>query len=187
MGKASHSALAHLASQLLSWLLGPLVSCLVAAILGIRLQGIRIASESMRTVLGLAVGASITAALLARLDTMLLFGEAAGGNLRSMSLIQVTRVLVVAATLPFIQNHSFGMDLSQLSTATHEIVPLSQLALMLFCAAYGWRRRGPSGCPPFDPHPCGHFRCTIILSHFQIENGRKVAFTPVCISPKHPS
>lgn len=186
----------------------------------------------MRTVLGVAVGASITAELLARLDTMLLsillvppfviviclvgyryfrricgydratafysampgglsdmllFGASAGGNLRSMSLIQVTRVLVVVATLPFILNHSFGMDLSQLSTATHEIVPLSQLALMLFCAACGWRRRGPCGCPPFDPHPYGHFRCTIILSHFQIENGRKVAFTPVCIFPKHPS
>lgn len=167
----------------LPWLLGPLFACLVAAICGLNLKGIRIASESMRTVLGVAVGASITAALLARLDTMLLsimlippfviaigligypyfrricgydratafysampgglsdmllFGESAGGNLRSMSLIQVTRVLVIVAVLPFILDHGFGLDLSQLSNSDHNFPPVSQLAIMLFCAAVGW-------------------------------------------------
>ena len=54
----------------LPWLLGPLFACLAAALLGVPMRASRLAGESMRTVLGLAVGASITPALFDRLESM---------------------------------------------------------------------------------------------------------------------
>lgn len=54
----------------LPWLLGPLFACLIAALAGLPLRGIPPVSAAMRTVLGVAVGASITPALLARLGDM---------------------------------------------------------------------------------------------------------------------
>jgi membrane AbrB-like protein len=56
----------------LPWLLGPMFGCLAAALLGVKLKGVPMVSNAMRTVLGVAVGASITPALVARLDEMAL-------------------------------------------------------------------------------------------------------------------
>lgn len=54
----------------LPWLLGPMFACLLAALAGMPLKGIPPVSTAMRTVLGVAVGASITPALLMRLGEM---------------------------------------------------------------------------------------------------------------------
>lgn len=54
----------------LPWLLGPMFACLIAALAGMTLKGAGPISAAMRTVLGLAVGFSITPALFVRLDTM---------------------------------------------------------------------------------------------------------------------
>ena len=54
----------------LPWLLGPMFGCLAASLLGVRLKGVPPVSDSMRTVLGVAVGASITPALFAELPKM---------------------------------------------------------------------------------------------------------------------
>jgi membrane AbrB-like protein len=51
-------------------LLGPMFACLAGALLKVPLQGVPVVSEAMRTVLGVAVGASITPELLQRIDTM---------------------------------------------------------------------------------------------------------------------
>jgi membrane AbrB-like protein len=53
-------------------LLGPMFACLTAALLRAPLRGVPAVSEAMRTVLGVAVGASITPDLVARLETMAL-------------------------------------------------------------------------------------------------------------------
>lgn len=53
-------------------LLGPMFACLIAALLRVPLMGLPRVSEAMRTVLGIAVGASITPELIDRLDTMAL-------------------------------------------------------------------------------------------------------------------
>jgi len=53
-------------------LLGPMFGCLVAAFLKAPLQGVPMISGAMRPVLGVAVGASITPALVDRLGTMAL-------------------------------------------------------------------------------------------------------------------
>ncbi len=54
----------------LPWLLGPMFGCLIAALAGMKLQGIKQATDLMRTVLGVAVGASITPAVIGRLGDM---------------------------------------------------------------------------------------------------------------------
>ncbi len=54
----------------LPFLLGPMLGCLVAALAGVGLRGAPRASTVMRTILGVAVGASITPALFHRLPQM---------------------------------------------------------------------------------------------------------------------
>lgn len=53
-------------------LLGPMFACLIGALAGLPLQGIRPVSDAMRPVLGVAVGASLTPALFDRVGEMAL-------------------------------------------------------------------------------------------------------------------
>lgn len=56
----------------LPWLLGPMLGCLIASLAGLKLIGLPFASNLMRTVLGVAVGASFSPEVVARLgDTVL--------------------------------------------------------------------------------------------------------------------
>ncbi len=55
----------------LPFLLGPIFFCLIAAIIRLPMSGIKPVSDSMRTILGVAIGASITPELFTRLDTMI--------------------------------------------------------------------------------------------------------------------
>ena len=52
----------------LPFLLGPMFASLLAALAGVRLVGVGVASPAMRTVLGVAAGASITPELLSRVS-----------------------------------------------------------------------------------------------------------------------
>ncbi|MEX0350789.1 MAG: AbrB family transcriptional regulator [Paracoccaceae bacterium] len=54
----------------LPWLLGPMFACLATALLGIDLRAPEKLCAGMRTILGIAVGASITPAVVARLPDM---------------------------------------------------------------------------------------------------------------------
>ncbi|MCL6284942.1 AbrB family transcriptional regulator [Ruegeria sp. 2012CJ41-6] len=54
----------------LPWLLGPMFACLVAALLGLDLRAPERLCAGMRTILGVAVGASITPAVVVRLPDM---------------------------------------------------------------------------------------------------------------------
>ncbi len=65
-------AVFRLAGLPLPWLLGPMFACLAAALAGVELTGNAVATDSMRTVLGVAVGASITPAVVGRLPEMAL-------------------------------------------------------------------------------------------------------------------
>ncbi|MEO1091801.1 MAG: AbrB family transcriptional regulator [Pseudomonadota bacterium] len=64
---AAGAAAFHVLGLPLPFLLGPMFACLVAALVGAPLEGFGVASVAMRTVLGVAVGASITPALIGRL------------------------------------------------------------------------------------------------------------------------
>ena len=54
----------------LPWLLGPLAACLIAAFAQAPLKGLGAASTPLRTILGVAVGATITPALFLRIGDM---------------------------------------------------------------------------------------------------------------------
>ncbi len=176
-------AVFHALDLPLPWLLGPITACLVAALVGLPLKGIRIVNESMRTVLGVAVGSTLTPAVLVTfpsmlptlllvpvmvvaigvvgipyfrrvwgydfatayystmpggLQDMLMFGEESGGNVRSLSLIHATRVLVIVVALPFILKGFWQADLSNPPGAPASSLPMSQLAIMVACALVGW-------------------------------------------------
>lgn len=167
----------------LPWLLGPIAACLIAALAGVPMRGIRPLNEGMRTILGVAVGASLTPAVFATfpamwptlmlvpimviaigvfgipyflrvwnydfptayyatmpggLQDMLIFGEEAGGNVRTLSLIHATRVLVIVVALPFLMKGIWQADLSNPPGLPLQTVPIGDLGLMVICAAVGW-------------------------------------------------
>ena len=72
------------------------------------------------------------------LQDMLIFGEEAGGNVRAMSLIHATRVLVVVSVAPFILTLMFGFDLTAPPGAPALSVPPMQIFLMFAAGVLGW-------------------------------------------------
>jgi uncharacterized membrane protein AbrB (regulator of aidB expression) len=44
----------------LPWLLGPIFACLIAALLGVPMRGVKVINEAMRSILGVAVGATFS-------------------------------------------------------------------------------------------------------------------------------
>ncbi|MEL7460015.1 MAG: AbrB family transcriptional regulator [Pseudomonadota bacterium] len=167
----------------LPWLLGPIAACLVAALAGVPMKGIKPVNDAMRTVLGVAVGATLTPAVIATfpamwptlllipvmvaaigaigipyfmrfwgydfptayystmpggLQDMLVFGEEAGGNIRTLSLIHATRVMVIVVALPFILQGLWDADLSNPPGVPVRTIPVTDLLLMVFCAGFGW-------------------------------------------------
>lgn len=177
-------AIFHALALPLPWLLGPITACLLAALAGVKMRGIKPVNEGMRTILGVAVGATFTPPLLVSmmgmwptlmlipvmvlcigligvpyfqrlwgfdfatsyystmpggLQDMLVFGEEAGGNPRSLSLIHATRVLVIVVALPFILQGLWDADLSNPPGAPATSIAPAQLLLMLACALVGWQ------------------------------------------------
>lgn len=167
----------------LPWLLGPMFACLIAALAGVPFQGPPVIGDAMRTVLGVAVGASITPDVAGRipemalslalippfilliglagypyfrgickfdpvtsyygampggLQDMLVFGEEAGGNVRHLSLIHATRVLLVVSALPLVLTFILGLSLDQPTGAPALSLPAHELALMVAIAGLGW-------------------------------------------------
>lgn len=168
----------------LPWLLGPITFCLVAALLGAPLKGYKPITDSMRTILGVAVGATLTPAVIVtfpamwptlllgilmtviigligvpyfkkicRYDTptayysampgglqdMIVFGEEAGANVRTLSLIQATRVLVIVMALPFVLKGLWDVDLTAPPGAPAADLPWQEMGIMILCAIIGWR------------------------------------------------
>lgn len=168
----------------LPWLLGPIFACLIASLAGVPMRGIKIVNDAMRTILGVAVGATFTTTLLASmvgmwptllmipvmtgcigvlgvlyfqrlwgfdfatsyyssmpggLQDMLVFGEEAGGDVRALSLIHATRVMVIVVALPFLLNWVWDADLSNPPGAPAASIEPLQLVLMVFCGLAGWQ------------------------------------------------
>ncbi|MFT4012694.1 MAG: AbrB family transcriptional regulator [Paracoccus sp. (in: a-proteobacteria)] len=165
-------------------LLGPMLACLIAALAGAPLMGAEPFSTFMRTFLGVAVGASITPALLGQLpgiaaslllvpvfitvialvgyplfrrvfgfdhptawysampgglQDMLVFGEEAGGDIRALSLVHATRVLVIVTVAPLIMHGLWGVDLSLPPGVPIRAADLGEVALMAASGLAGWK------------------------------------------------
>ncbi|ETX30343.1 AbrB family transcriptional regulator [Roseivivax isoporae] len=168
----------------LPFLFGPMSACLIAALLGAPLRGTGPVSKAARTILGVAVGASVTpevlgqlpamaasvafvplyvivigaigvpyfrkvcgfdmatsyyAAMPGGLQDMVVFGQEAGADVRALSLIHATRVLVIVTVVPFLLVHLFDRPLTQPIGAPASDLPLQQMALMAVAALVGWK------------------------------------------------
>lgn len=168
----------------LPFLFGPMLACLVAALAGAPLKGMGQVSIGARTILGVAVGASITPELLYRLpqlatsvalvpiyvaiigligvpflrkvykfdwvtswyaampgglQDMVIFGQEAGGDVRALSLIHATRVLIIVTLAPLILTLGFGVSLDNPIGAPAATIPLHELGLMVLAALVGWK------------------------------------------------
>lgn len=168
----------------LPWLFGPLCSCLIAAVFGAQLTTVKIINDGMRTILGVAAGATVTigfvislpglwetlifipiivfvsgvvgvwyfknlcgydfptayyASMPGGLQDMLVFGEEAGGNVRAMSLIHATRVLVIVVLLPILLTSVWQVTLAQAPGKPVHSFALDQLLILGFCAIAGWK------------------------------------------------
>ncbi|MDT1064352.1 AbrB family transcriptional regulator [Paracoccus sp. CPCC 101403] len=181
---AAGGALFLVAGLPLPLLLGPMLACLLAALSGAPLADTGWLGTLMRTILGVAVGASITPGVLAGLpdiaaslafvpvfigvialigypllrrafgfdhatawygampgglQDMLVFGEEAGGDIRALSLIHATRVLVIVTVAPLIMTSYWSVDLSQPPGQPLSSVAPHELALMAACGVLGWK------------------------------------------------
>lgn len=167
----------------LPFLFGPMAACLIAALAGMRLQGMGPVSAAARTVLGVAVGASITPALIGQLPAMavslalipayillialvgvpffrrmgfdpttsyyaampgglqdmVVFGQEAGGDVRALSLIHATRILILVTLAPIVLTTFYGVALTNPVGLPVSEIPLQELALMVGAAAIGWK------------------------------------------------
>lgn len=183
----------------LPFLFGPMTACLIGALIGLRLQAIRMMTNVARAVLGVAVGASITpevasqvpgmllslafvplyiavcglvgypyfhrvfgfdratsfyAAMPGGLQDMTLFGTAAGGKTRTISLIHASRMLLLVALVPFLLVHLLGTSLDGAAQGSASPAPLSAVVLMVVAGAAGWagaRAIGLNGAPILGP------------------------------------
>lgn len=165
-------------------LLGPMFGCLVAALLGARMQTMGVVGDALRTFLGVAIGTQVTPQMLARLpeegatlllipvlvgliglvcypllrrvfgydhatayysampgglQDMLLFGEEAGGNVRTMSLIHATRVLAIVTCAPFVLAWIYGLNLTRPPGQHLDDLPWHETALMVVAGLAGWK------------------------------------------------
>ncbi|SMX42454.1 AbrB family transcriptional regulator [Actibacterium lipolyticum] len=168
----------------LPFLFGPMFACLVVALAGAQLQGMGPVSVGARTILGVAVGASITpevvgqlpqmalsvafipayiavialigvlfftkvckfdpvtayyAAMPGGLQDMVIFGKEAGGDVRALSLIHATRVLIIVTLAPVILSGLFGASLTNPIGEPLISLPASEMAIMVCAALIGWK------------------------------------------------
>lgn len=168
----------------LPFLFGPMFASLLAALLGLPLKGGGQISVAARTILGVAVGASITPAVLAEVPNMALsvalvplyliciaavgipffvrvcgfdrvtayysampgglmdmviFGQEAGGNVRALSLVHATRVLVIVTLAPFILSWGMGVNLNNPVGVPASELPVHEMVIMCIAALVGWR------------------------------------------------
>lgn len=169
---------------ILPFLFGPMAACLAAALLGVRLTGLGQIAVGARTILGVAVGASVTpavvgtlpemavsvaliplyvaligligvpfftrvcgfdrvtayyAAMPGGLQDMIIFGQEAGADVRALSLIHATRVLVIVTLAPFILEMLAEVELTNPIGAPAASLPLDELGLMGLAALVGWK------------------------------------------------
>lgn len=168
----------------LPFLFGPMSACLIAALVGAPLKGLGTISKAARTILGVAVGASITPEVLSRLpqmgasvafvpiyiaviaavgvpffyrlcrfdmptayfaampgglQDMIAFGEEAGADIRALSLIHATRILVIVTVAPMIIVFGFGLPLDQPMGAPAADLPMVEMVMMVAAALIGWK------------------------------------------------
>ncbi len=120
----------HLVSLPLPWLLGPIGACLVAAMFRVPLQGIRPLNHSMRTILGVAVGSTLTPAVIATFPSMW----------PTLALVPVMTIAIGVLGVPYFQR-VWGYDFA---TAYYSAMPGGLQDMLLFGEEAGGNPRAMS-------------------------------------------
>lgn len=97
---------------------------------------------------------SYFAAMPGGLQDMLIFGEAAGGNPRALSLIHTTRVLVIVSLMPVLLRLIWDLPLTAPPGVPAASIHWTEYVVMLVCGAVGWwagERVGLFGAPILGP------------------------------------
>ncbi len=102
----------------LPWLLGPIMACLTAALLGVPLDTIKVLNTAMRGILGVAVGATFTTALLVSMGAMW----------PTLILIPLMTVLIGLVGVPYFQK-IWGFDFP---TAYYSAMPGGLQDMLIF-------------------------------------------------------
>lgn len=79
------------------------------------------------------------AAMPGGLQDMLVFGEEAGGDVRALSLIHATRVLVIVTVAPLIMQTFWGVDLSQPPGVSIRATDPTEIVIMVASGLIGWK------------------------------------------------
>lgn len=85
---------------------------------------------------------------------MVVYGEEAGANMRVLSLIHATRVLLLVSLAPFALSQIWGVDLSALPGVPASDIPAREIALMVAAGLGGWliaKRLGIFGASIIGP------------------------------------
>ncbi|AGI70259.1 hypothetical protein OAN307_63p00410 (plasmid) [Octadecabacter antarcticus 307] len=183
----------------LPFLFGPLVACVIGALAGMPLVAAGNVSQWMRTILGVAIGASLTpqviselpkmaasvaliplfvlciallgvpffryvyrfdgvtawyAAMPGGLQDMVMFGKEAGGDVRALSLIHATRLLIIITIAPIILTQVFDADIKNPIGQPASEIPPYELVIMALTAIIGWhvaKRLRIFGAPMIGP------------------------------------
>lgn len=168
----------------LPFLFGPMAASLVAALFGAPLAGLGQVSVAARSVLGIAIGTSVTPALIAELPSMVaslalvpayivvigligvpffrracgfdpvtafyaampggaadmtIFGQEAGANVRQLSLVHVTRLMVIMVVAPIILVNIYGVGLTHPVGPPASDLPVPEMLIMAVAALVGWK------------------------------------------------
>ena len=200
-------AVFHLLKLPLPFLFGPMLFCLLAALAHRPLANFGQIAVGARTILGVAVGASITPAVIDRLpemagsvaliplyilaigcvgvpffhrvcgfdkvtsyyaampgglQDMVIFGAEAGADVRALSLIHATRVLIIVTVAPIILTLGFGATMDAPIGDPVSTLPYHELLLMVAAALVGWK--GSERLGLFGASILGPMIVTAILS-----------------------
>lgn len=209
------TAISYMLGLPLPFLFGPMLGCLIIALMGVRLQGVGYVAKGARTILGVAVGASVTPEVIGRLpemalsvafiplyvviialvgvpffrrlfgfdpvtayyaampgglQDMVIFGQEAGGDIRALSLIHTTRVLIIVSVAPIVLVHGFGASLDNPTGGPAASIPATELLLMVGAALIGWwgaYRVGLSGASILGPLIAAAILSLINVIHFR--------------------
>lgn len=92
-----------------------------------------------RKVGGYDFATSYYCAMPGGLQDMLVFGQEAGANPRTLSLIHATRVLIIVTVLPFLLTHIWHLDLTNPPGEMASNTAWDQCVWMAIAALVGWR------------------------------------------------
>ncbi len=79
------------------------------------------------------------AAMPGGLQDMLVFGQEAGANVRALSLVHATRVLVIVTLIPFLLRLVWGLPLDHPTGEPALETPIPDALIMAACAVIGWK------------------------------------------------